>query len=71
MLFRVLSGFTYKVLCGIDSEKKAEGATGKEVRNHLQREWCQGSEVWRGDRSSGRGGRCPVVPLTPYIQPRA
>lgn len=38
MFFRVLSGFKYKILCGTDSEKKAEGAMRKEVRNHLQRE---------------------------------
>lgn len=44
MLFRVLSDFKYKMWC--DIEKKAEGRMGKEVRNHLQREWCQGSEVW-------------------------
>lgn len=65
MLFRVLSDFKYKTLCDIESEKRAEGGMGKEVRNHLQKEWCQGSEVWRGGRSLGAGGRCPVAPLTP------
>ena len=45
MLFRVLYGFEYKILCDVESEKKV-GGMWKEVRIYLQRECCQGSEVW-------------------------
>lgn len=68
MLFRVFYGFEYKILCDVESEKKV-GGMWKEVRIYLQRECCQGSEVWsilvRGDRSSGGGGRGPVLLLVP------
>lgn len=73
MFLRVLSGFKCKILCDIDSEKKAEGGVGTEVRNHLQRERCQRSKVrsrlW-GASSLGGDGRCPVVLLTTWVQPR-
>lgn len=44
MLFKVLSGFKYRALCDIEFEKKLKEEWGK--RNHLQKEWCQGSKVW-------------------------
>lgn len=64
MFFRVLSGFKYKTLCGVESAKRSwrdvkTGENGSVVRGQ------RSGAFWRGHRSSGGGGRCPVVPLSP------
>lgn len=68
MFFRVLSGFKYKTLCGVESAKRSW--RGKQVRMGVL-SGVRGLEHSEGHRSSGGGGRCPVSSTEPLARPGA